>query len=61
MPISRRDVFYGLLTSPLLLSRADAAEAIDQSRYRHAVLLACHLDGRGPTNQAVRAIEHESD
>src|SRR5262245_30413143 len=34
MPISRRDVFYGLLTSPLLLSRAEAEVTADIVRFR---------------------------
>src|SRR3989442_1874160 len=34
MPISRRDVFYGLLTSPLLLSRADDEVTADIVKFR---------------------------
>src|SRR5436309_14822865 len=34
MPISRRDLFYGLLTSPLFLSRADAEGTPDAVKFR---------------------------
>src|SRR6266571_7516199 len=34
IPISRRDLFHGLLASPLLLSRADAEVTADAVQFR---------------------------
>src|ERR1019366_3906629 len=43
-----------------LKHRTDAAQAIDQPRNRHGVLLARHLHRSCAAQQRVRAIEHET-
>ena len=45
----------------LLHDRADAAHAVNQTRHRHRVLLACDLHRGRATQQRVRTIEHEPD